>query len=372
MQPSRAGSSPAREGCPGPRVEWKGSAWSTIELGLCRLGAVCAPGGYLGQCMASNCVTKNTAKTLTMSGTQHEIAYGDQRAVVASVGATLRTYTAGDIPVVAGFDEDEVCRSARGQILAPWPNRIRDGNYSFNAEHATVPINEPERHNAIHGLVRHIDWQLSSITQNYCCLSCTLAPQPAYPWWLHMEVEYRLGRDGLVVKTVVSTPGNKAVPFGLGFHPYLAMDGHSVAECVVQVPATDILLVDARMIPSQTHKVAGSQFDLNQPTALGGLSLDTSYTGLLRDAEGIASVCVSRPFLHRDVTVWMDGSFKYVQLYTADDVSLGNDRRKALAVEPMTCAPNAFQSHEDIVEITPGTSWLARWGISPQGTTPET
>ncbi|MHB8264127.1 MAG: aldose 1-epimerase family protein [Acidimicrobiales bacterium] len=310
----------------------------------------------------------NTAKPLALSGVQYEIAYGSQRAVVASVGATLRMYSVSGTAVIAGFGEDEICASARGQVLAPWPNRIRDGIYSFNGKHVTVPINEPERHNAIHGLVRHMDWQLASIAQNYCCLSCTLAPQPAYPWWLNMEVEYKLARFGLAVKTVVSTPGGETVPFGLGFHPYLDMGGHPVAECLVRVPATDVLLVDDRMVPSRAQKVAGSQFDLNQLTVLGGLSLDTSYAGLVRDSEGITSVCVSQPFLHRDVTIWMDHSFKYVQLYTADDVTMGEDAGKLLAVEPMTCSPNAFQSQTDVVEILPGTSWRALWGISTRET----
>src|SRR5436309_16036374 len=98
-------------------------------------------------------------KPVPPSGEQFEIVSGDRRAVVTEVGDTLRTFVAGGREVIDGFGPDEVCSGGRGQLLAPWPNRIRDGAYRFVGHHAQLPLSDPDRHNAIHGLVRWSPWR---------------------------------------------------------------------------------------------------------------------------------------------------------------------------------------------------------------------
>ena len=44
-----------------------------------------------------------TQEALLPTGAQHEIAHGDQHAVVTEVGATLRAYESGGAPVIDGF-----------------------------------------------------------------------------------------------------------------------------------------------------------------------------------------------------------------------------------------------------------------------------
>ncbi|MGH8894923.1 MAG: aldose 1-epimerase family protein, partial [Actinomycetes bacterium] len=68
------------------------------------------------------------------TGTQHRLVYADQVAVVAEMGATLRSYDVAGLPVVDGFGANVRPDGGRGQILAPWPNRVRDGRYSFAGE----------------------------------------------------------------------------------------------------------------------------------------------------------------------------------------------------------------------------------------------
>ncbi len=306
----------------------------------------------------------STEVTPPLSGRQYEIAYGNQRAVIAEVGATLRRYDVGGAPIIDGFGEDEICHSAKGQVLAPWPNRLRDGKYTFKGKAATVAINEPERHNAIHGLLRYHLWNLVTATQNYCRLQCILAPQPAYPWWLEIQIEYRLSRSGLSVEVTASTPGKETAPFGIGFHPYLSTNRQHLDGCRIMVPASTVLVIDDRMIPADQHDVTGSQYDIRTPTLIGDTSLDTAYTGLQRDADGIAKVELDPADGSRQITLWMDSSFKYVQVFTADTLPDESERRRMIALEPMTCPPNALQTHVDIIELEPGQRFHAKWGIS--------
>lgn len=63
---------------------------------------------------------------------------------------------------------------------------------------------------------------------------------------------------------------------------------------------------------------------------------------------------------HR-TTVWLDKQYHYVMLFTGD--SLPDVARRSLAVEPMTCAPNAFRSGDGLLTLDPGASFTAEWGI---------
>src|SRR5262245_21247335 len=92
------------------------------------------------------------------SGRQFELTRGDQRAVVVEIGAGLRVWEAGGRALLDGYAEDEMCRSGRGQVLIPWPNRIEDGRYEFDGEQFQLALTEPKSGNAIHGLVRWVAW----------------------------------------------------------------------------------------------------------------------------------------------------------------------------------------------------------------------
>ena len=92
------------------------------------------------------------------SGEQFEIAAGGYRAVVTECGAALRVLEHAGRPLLDGFAEDEMSPGGRGQLLVPWPNRIRDGAYSFDGRDLQLGLTEPARHNAIHGLARWAAW----------------------------------------------------------------------------------------------------------------------------------------------------------------------------------------------------------------------
>src|SRR4051812_34157883 len=94
----------------------------------------------------------------TPSGEQFELRFGDQQAVVTEAGAGLRVYSAGGRQLLDGYPVDELATWGRGQQLLPWPNRIRDGTYQLDGREHRLPLNEPERRNAIHGLVRGTAW----------------------------------------------------------------------------------------------------------------------------------------------------------------------------------------------------------------------
>jgi aldose 1-epimerase len=296
------------------------------------------------------------------SGLQHEIVYRRHRAVITEVGATLREYAFGDRAVVDGFGLDEICHDGRGQVLAPWPNRLGDGRYDFESVAGRAALDEPSASNAIHGLVRWLPWSVDSKTSEAVSLGCVLHPQPAYPWRLALKVGYQLGSDGLTVTATAVNEAASPAPFGVGFHPYLTLGGTTIDEARLRLSARRRVVTDARGLPVGSADVAGTEFDFQEPRLLGATALDTCFGDLERDGGGTARVDLEQGGYR--VTVWMDRAFHFVMAYTADKVS-PQRARKSIAVEPMSCPPDALRSGTDLVRLVPGGAWSGRWGIYP-------
>ncbi len=302
------------------------------------------------------------------TGEQWTISHGAQRAVVTEVGATLREYVVGNEPILDGFGVDDWSHDGRGQVLAPWPNRLGDGRYEFGGELCQAAIDEPARGNAIHGLVRWVPWRAEAHAQNMVALSYVIRPTPAYPHVLRLRVTYRVGRDGLSVSASAENLGARALPFGLGFHPYLTVGTGRVDTTVLCLPGRERLVLDDRRLPTgEVRPVAGTELDLTRPRAIGSTRLDACYTALERDASGLAWATLEAPGQGRTVAVWMDGQFGYVMCYTGDEVSEPDRRRRSVAIEPMTCPPDALRSGEGVVVLEPGERFEAGWGIRPGG-----
>jgi aldose 1-epimerase len=291
----------------------------------------------------------------TPSGEQFELTSGDQQAVVTEVGAGLRTYSAGGRELLAGYPPEALASSGRGQLLLPWPNRIRDGVYRLDGREHQLPLNEPERRNAIHGLVRWSSWTVADRAADRVVLEHVLHPQPGYPFTLELRVGYSLAGDGLSVSTTATNAGADSCPYGTGAHPYLAV--RAVDEAVLRLPARTVLESDERGIPVSSASVEGT-LDFRTPRPVGSVQLDHCFTDLDRDGNGRAWVEVD------ETTLWVDDSYPYLMVFTGDTLP-DAERRRSIAVEPMTCAPNAFASGDGLIVLDPGETHAAAWGITP-------
>jgi galactose mutarotase-like enzyme len=296
------------------------------------------------------------------SGDQHEIGHGDQVAVVTEVGATLRSYSARGVVVVDGFGVDEPATAGRGQVLAPWPNRLEGGRYAFEGVQGRAAIDEPERENAIHGLVRWLPWRLESKSEDAVTLGCVLHPQPAYPWRLELTLAYRLSQGGLTVVVHATNASGVPAPFGIGFHPYLTV-GVPVDHARLRLPASGRLVTDERALPVGEEEVDGTAFDFATARTIGNTQLDTCFTGLRREDQGRCRARVEAG--ERGVELWADERFGYLQAYTGDTLDPVARRRQSIAIEPMTCPPNAFSTGIDLIRLGLGETWFGEWGIAP-------
>jgi aldose 1-epimerase len=301
------------------------------------------------------------------SGQQIEIVHGEQRAVVVEVGGGLREYTADGRELIDGYRADEMSSSGRGQVLIPWPNRILNGSYEFDGQDHQLPLDDVEEQDAIHGLVRWAAWIAADRAEDRVVMEHVLHPQPGYPFTLGLSLEYQLSDDGLRVRTTATNCGPGPCPYGSGNHPYLAVNT-SVDSLMLRVPANTLLRSDERGIPVDRLPVDGTDYDFRQPRVIGATVLDHAFTDLERDEDGRARVELRDPDAGSELTLWVDETHPYVMLFTGDP--LPDVNRRSLAVEPMTCPPNAFRSGEELIRLEPGQSFTSSWGIDPRAHLP--
>ena len=294
------------------------------------------------------------------SGEQHRLKAGDQEATVVEVGGGLRTYTVAGVDVLDGYGVDEMAAGGRGQNLLPWPNRIEDGRYTFAGADLQLPLTEPRRHNASHGLVRWANWTATAHEGDRVVMELTLHPQPGYPFTVGLAVEYRLGAGGLSVSTTATNLGDRPCPYGAGSHPYLTVGSELVDDAVLLLPADTRLETDERGIPTGQVAVEGTPYDFREARPIGDRVLDTAYTDLAGN-----EVVLAAPDGQRRATLWWDGSYRWVMVFTGDTLAPGR-RRRSLAIEPMTCAPNAFVTGDGLRVLEPEEAWTTVWGIAAE------
>jgi aldose 1-epimerase len=191
------------------------------------------------------------------TGQQWTIGHGPFEATVVEVGGGLRTLSRAGVDLVAGYAADETCASGRGQQLMPWPNRIRNGRYTFGGAEHQLSVTEVPRGNASHGLVRWALWELVELEDDRVTVGYRLHPQPGWDHFLDLRTTYLLDDSGLVVTTAARNVGPSAAPFGYGAHPYLAIGDTLLPDVELRIPADTWVEVDERLLPAEPHPVEG-------------------------------------------------------------------------------------------------------------------
>ncbi|WCZ31948.1 Aldose 1-epimerase [Corynebacterium massiliense DSM 45435] len=275
-------------------------------------------------------------------------------AQIAAFGGGVKSLTFRGAPLVETYDGFPPL--AAGVVLAPWPNRIADGTYTWRGERHQLPITEPERNNAIHGFVADRVWECVSHSVGSVTLAVNIAPQAGYPWFVRLVARYALGRDGLTATFHAESP-HPEVPYAFGWHTYLTAGGAPTDTCRLTLnTTTDVELDGARNLPTGVERPA--QF---KDAAVAGLELDHCFsapTGVraeLADAHGLRT------------RLECSGDVRWAQVYTPHDYP---GRGRAIAVEPMSAPPNAFATGTG-VRTLPATDWV-RLSAADTGTAADT
>ncbi|WP_223691639.1 aldose 1-epimerase family protein [Leifsonia poae] len=301
------------------------------------------------------------------TGNQHELTFGTLSATVTQVGAGLRRLRLGDVDLTEPFPESATPPSGCGIVLAPWPNRVKDGAWTHDGVLRQLALTEPAKGNAIHGLLRYRPYELVERTASSVTQAAVIVPEPGYPFLLDTTVRHELEANGLAVTHTVTNAGEAPAPVALGAHPYPKIGDVPTGELTVTVAAATHFEVDERLNVVGESAVDGTEFDLRSGRAVGGLRLDDGFADVAVTA-GRASHILAAPDGRR-VVVWGDEAFRYVQVYTSRTFATDTASDVAIAIEPMTAPANAFNTGRGVRWLAPGETWTVSWGIRAEGFT---
>lgn len=300
---------------------------------------------------------------------RYELAAAGYEATIATAGATLCALRHAGRDLVLPLIADGPVSDLRGALLAPWPNRTAGGRYEFAGQVHQLPVNERATGNAAHGFAAVLEFEAVLIEADRLVLRSRIEPRPGYPWWVAVEVEFALTARGLSQEVRATNESVAPAPFGMGGHPYLLAGrarAGAIDEWSLAVPARRVLLVDdERMLPTGVVDLGSPgarHYDFRGGRPLRGAVLNNAYTGFDFGCGATARVAVVDARGVGAAIEW-DERCRWVQLYTAD-AATGADHRGAIAVEPMTCPPDAFNSKRDLVSLAPGATTSAGWLIS--------
>lgn len=282
---------------------------------------------------------------------------GQARLAVDLRGGGLRRLVVGDWDVLDGYPAGTVPAGRRGGVLLPWPNRLRAGAWRWRDQDLQLDVVSPASPNAVHGLVSAQAWTLLDSRPDGVTVGTVLEPRAGYPFRLAAAIDHVLAPDRLSVTVRVCNAGDADAPFGVGMHPYLhvgAAEDGGVADAELTVPARTALDLDGGL-PTGTRR----SFD-GGVGRIGERALDDAVTDLVRDADGWARVRLRGPAGELELAV--DGAWRWLQVYSGDTLPAGQ-RRRSVAVEPMTCPPNALADGVDLVVLPPGESWSGTWTL---------
>ena len=297
------------------------------------------------------------------SGAQHTLfdPASDASVVITEVGATLRVFTVGERDVVVPFGPDEICPAGHGAILAPWPNRLADGRYTWDGTTYQVPITEIDRNTALHGLVNHARWHLIERTPTSASLGLNTVPIGGYPWELEMVATYTLEGRNLTIEVSATNLSDTAAPYGIGFHPWLSPGPGGLDAATMRLDATSWVHPNERLLPDGVEELP-EHLDFRTTRPIEQADLDDAFVNITRDEEGLSWIQIGGDDGHT-ASVWMDESMNAWQACSGDHIGALDYRRAGMAAEPMSCIADAFNTGDSLVRLEPGATHAVRWGL---------
>jgi aldose 1-epimerase len=287
-----------------------------------------------------------------------ELTSGAAKLWIDLRGGGLRRLVVGDWDVIDGYPAASVVEGWPGAVLVPWPNRVRHGRWAWHGRELQLDLHSLEQPHAMHGLAAWQPWSVLAESAGEVSVGTTVEPHQGYPFRLAVAIDYALAARRLAVTIRVRNLGTTAAPIGVGMHPYLhvgANEDGGISGAELTVPARTALETEGGLPTGVQHRFHGNV------GRIGSRSFDTPLTDLTRDADGWARVRLRGP--RGELELATDAAWPWLQIYSGDGLPEGR-RRRSLAVEPMTCPPNALADGTDLVVLEPEGVWAGTWTLS--------
>lgn len=272
-------------------------------------------------------------------------AQSERAVIVPEAGCQCLSYSVGALDVIAGPPSPDSWRvhPHRGgvPILFPWPGRIAGARFTLKGREYSLPINEPALGHAIHGFACERPFRVARRGRYFVGAILDSSEHPdlksIWPWPFVLEIDYEAG-NGLRLRARISNSGNSTMPFGFGAHPYFhaPLDpSASRAAITVQLDAAARWPLDARQIPSGPPVPLAGKYDLRAARPLDTDTYDDAFQMRTAADTSAPRARLVDPSRKVAVEIRADSAFR-------DFVVFAPAISPVVALEPYTCAPDAF------------------------------
>jgi aldose 1-epimerase len=264
----------------------------------------------------------------------------------------LDTYTTAE--------EIEDLKWSKGALLFPFPNRLKDGRFTWMNKVYQWPINNVATNNAIHGMVNKVKFEVIGVTlgQYSAEVKCRYiydGKNPAYPFPYTLDMTYGINTNNRFwVAFDVLNRCDHPIPAGFGWHPYFKLGTLKANEMQLTLTPSSQVLIDTRMIPTGQTKPLNAYM---RSTSVGEAELDTCFATETEKGTYRLSLQGARQKL---TLVSSAAGFPYYQVFTPP-------HRESIAIEPMTCNVDALNNQQGIKVIEPGGIWKDRFYLEWKG-----
>ncbi len=309
-----------------------------------------------------------------MENVEITLVSGQFRLKVSPFGASLRGFwkSADDGSVeeiIIGYTGAKGKVGGQGDVLIPFAGRIGKGHYQYNGQSYQMELNDKEGPNAIHGFLRLVEWEIAEQTERSVSFMTWLNPEDhvGYPFSICASVNYSLDKMGMRCSFTIENIGENSAPAAAGFHPYFTAGTDMINVCSLRIPMKSILEFENLIPTGNILPVEGSEFDFLQPRTINETKFNTCFIDPVRDPDGMLRVQMESASTGRSLQVWMDSAFTSIVIYSGDPLPESH-RRKSLAIEPMTCASDAYNHPEwGLINLAPSESFSGSWGVECSG-----
>ena len=272
--------------------------------------------------------------------------------IYPNLGASLQNLTSHNTEIINGISNtveglNDYKNTYKSAFLFPFPNRISEGKYEFGQTKYDLDCNEKALNNALHGYIYNKPFSMKNIetSENNAIVSLYYTDKgitKGFPFPYRLEIIYTFSPKKIAINFQVFNNGVKSFPYGIGWHPYFKTSNLKTSS--LNFEGETQYFLDERMIP---------QFEIplkfKNPLTIKDTFLDDCF---ITNKPQVYFKCDS-------YSIGIDSSPKnkknYLQVYTPPT-------KDCVAIEPMTCAPNAFNNKNGLQVLEANANF--EWQIS--------
>lgn len=238
-------------------------------------------------------------------------------------------------------------------ILFPFPNRIREGKFTFESRSYQFDVPSPGA-NSIHGLVLNRPWtveksEADDINGARLVSSFTSANFPdairQYPFPFNLQVTYILKDSVLTMVTKMENLGQRNMPMGYGIHPYFSVPlskSSSSKDCQINVPVRKYWELKDFLPTGKIFEATG-RYNLKDGVSAEDIRFDDVFTDVIL-TNGVSRCIVDDKKARMRMIIESDPIFREIVVYTPPN-------RPSICFEPYTCPTDAINLHQRGMEV---------------------